>query len=273
MSKRKIEHLVIIDSIANENIVSDTLIELIDSFIVNNIQFLTVNIRKNSLINGVELSQGSYLVTLHNNVDSISLIDRISGVFPIHSRYMEKKYFFDITKKLDLGMKVVLKYAYHAGGPIDLSDIYLLYLQNDKLQELCHFAHWNYYYNDLDIKKSNDSLYSIKYIKRDKYGYFHNDYLVRINKHKIHVEYVTPDVQKTGYRTALLDKLTVYMTKDEAKNQKAVNTPIIIKPGEYIIIDSIYWRLKILKIDIIKGADGFVNMDEIGKSIDVDRAG
>jgi len=274
-SKPIIDNPIQNDSIDIKEEVLYATIEVVDSFIINHIQFMTINVLyKDSSINGVKLSRGSYLVSLFHNVNSISSIDRINSAYPIHNRYMEKKYFFDISDKFDLGMQVMLKYAYDAlGGPIDLSENYIIYVQKDEIKELCHFTHWDLYYNNLDIIKSNNSIYSIKYTERDKYGYFHNDYLIVINKNEMQVEYVTPDTQETGFQTALLDTLTVYKTKDEANNQKANNDSIIVNPGEYIIIDSIYWRLNILKIGIIKGSNGFVNMDEIGKSIDTNRAG
>lgn len=273
-SKPVIENLIRNDSIVVKNEVSAAVIEVIDSFIINHIQFRTLNINRDSLINGTKLSHGSYLIALHNNINSISLIDIIKNAYPIHSGYMEKKYFFDISSKLDLEMQAVLKYAYHGeAGPIDLSEIFIIYVQKDKVMELCQFMHWDDYYNELNIIKSNDSIYSIKYNERDRYGYFHSDYLIIIDKNKMQVKYVTPDVQKTCFQTVLMDTLKVYMTKDEAVNQKAINNSILLNPGERIIIDSIYWRLNILKIDIIKGAEGFVNMDEIGKSIDGNRAG
>jgi hypothetical protein len=186
---------------------------------------------------------------------------------------MEKKHFFDISDKMDLGMQAVLKYAYWADGPVDMSDNFILYVQKGRVKELCHFTHWNYYYSDLHITNSHNSIYTIRYTDRDRYGYFHSDYLVEIDKNKMQANYVTPDIQHTGYRTALLDTLTVYLTKDEAKKHKAIKDSIIVNPGEFIIIDSVYWRLNILKINIKKGSEGFVNMDEIGKSVDTDRAG
>jgi hypothetical protein len=273
-SKAIIENPILLDSVDNKNEILCTTIEVVDSFIINRIQFMTINILyKDSVINGIKLSRGSYLVSLFHKLNSIILIDSINSAYLINNRYMEKNYFFDISNKLDLGMQAVLKYAYPGDGPADVSENYILYVQKDKLIYLCHFTHWDYYYSDLNITKSNNSIYSLKYTERDRYGYFHHDYLIEFNKNEMKVQYVTPDIQETHFKTALLDTLIVYKTKDEANNQKAFNDPIKVYPGEFIIIDSIYWRLNILKIGIIKGSNGFVNMDEIGKSIDTNRAG
>jgi hypothetical protein len=273
-SKSIIENHIQKDTLEIKDDVLYTTIEVVDTFIINHIQFMTINILyKDTLINGVNLSRGSYLVSLFHSGDSVSLIDRISGAYPIDTRFMGKKYFFDISTKLNLGMQVVLKYAHPGDGPIDMSENFILSVHKDMLFELCHFIHWDFYYSDLNITKSNNSIYLLKYTERDRYGYFHHDYLIEFNKNETQVQYVTPDIQETHFQTALLDTLIVYRTKDEANNQKAINGSIKVCPGEFITIDSIYWKLNILKIGIIKGSNGFVNMDEIGKSIDTYNAG
>lgn len=248
-------------------------VQIIDSFSIDSMNFLTINVDKKFCVNEESYSSGSYLVLLNSISDSIAFLERIKSIYQIQSDYMNRQFFTNLSDNLLINKSSTIRYSFPEEGPADFSKNILLLLQNGEIKEFLSFEQFDFFHNSLNIERKNDSICQIKYIYRDKFGYFHPDYQILINTSTISAKKFTPDAQKTYFQQPLLNTLTIFMTPCEAINYNALSDSIMVKKGEYVKIDSIFWKKEILKVITRDNKQGYVNMKEIGKTIDIDRAG
>lgn len=247
---------------------------LIDSFELNDLYFYTLAIESEFEFKNELLPKGTYL-SFKDGVssnDSISFFDSLKSFYRIYDDYSTSEHFSSLSDDLKVNNPTILRYAYHGGGPIDIADNKILFVESEIKQEI-YFTHWDYYYNNLVIKKNNDSTFSIIYTSRDRFGYFHDDYIVSFDRNDLTFEFIMPAEQNMDFSCLTMNNLVIYLSKKEAQNQFAISDSVLIDSGIRIDLDSIYWDLEVLKVYYNTEDFGFVNFEEINKSIDTNRAG
>lgn len=265
---------VVVEEIKN---VKKPIFEIVDSFKISDYNLATVWIKNDFDNNGDVVKKGSYItvlneINLNESIDTALLFNKMDLFHRINDRAMKKEYFSDFSKILQVDSMLIFRQSVPSDHD-ETSEISIFYLENNTLKKLFKFHNWDKYDSKLNITKVNDSIFNLIYTSRDSYGFFHDDYLAAINKNQMTVECSSPDIQGCGFGAPLLDTLTVYLTIEEAINNKAIEDSIIINSGVYLTIDTIFWKIKVISVSINGVGAGFVQMNEIGTSIDYNRAG
>ncbi|MFB6340946.1 hypothetical protein ACE1ET_04465 [Saccharicrinis sp. FJH62] len=264
------------DSVTKNTEKKEAKLLLLDSFRIADFVFLTIKADSVFTTQTDSLKFGNFLINIKKDSlnDSCSIRDIVSKA--VSSHYItrdatDKKYFFDVKNLYYLKSPVVLRYSYEF--PVeDASENTIFYLEKDKIVKLLKVNNWDYYQNGLKPKRINDSTVKIIYTSRDKFGHFHDDYSILINSKSLNVEFINPVKQKFNFKGKAVDEFTLYVSKEEAKNQRAIRDSFIIKKDIDFQFDSIYWDLNILKITVPGIDSGFVNIDEKGIKIPVNNA-
>lgn len=224
------------------------------------------------------MKQGAYLVyspTLEENTKTLTDLNKIKSLVSICEYCIEmgRSIFTDISDELKLTDKIVIRYAFHdTGGPGDLSMNKLYCIKDSTIQLLANFVHWDYCRNPLNIHNDNSEYSYIKYTSRDReYSYFHDDYLIQINRNTLEAKEITPNCQQMNFHSTLLEDIKIFKSKESVGKQTS-NT-FNVEKGKSFTIDSIYWNERILKIRIYEGNSGYVSTSEIYKSIMNNNAG
>jgi len=245
---------------------------IVDTFGIRDFVLATVKVEEEIYKENDTIRPGAYLTVLPSGIDlitdSVIFFNQLNTFYRIHEDFMDKNHFNDITNTLEMDSIVTFNYSF-TSEPF-ISNNVILYIEGNKFKKLLYLAQWN---ESLKIRKINDSIFNIVYSDRDHFGYFHDDYLVEINKNQMMYKLITPRAQKTRGYPQILDTLTVYITKDDAVAERASIDSLVLNKGDFVYIDSIFWNLGIIKISNKDIKEGFVHMREIGYSIDISRAG
>jgi hypothetical protein len=75
-------------------------VHIIDSFSIDSMNFLTINVDKKFYVNEESYSSGSYLVLLNSISDSIAFLERIKSIYQIQSDYMNRQFFTNLSDNL-----------------------------------------------------------------------------------------------------------------------------------------------------------------------------